>query len=311
MDASTVPSPLEEHEFGGFTYFLQTHAPICSAPVADYPTVVFLGGLLQDVRAWHRCAKFLNQYTTVIAIDAPGTGFSPALPPEYGFDFIADAVASVLDRKGLECVTVGGASYGGLIAYRFAQRHPERLHSLILGGTFTQLLDEWREQARGHLEKIYDRQLDGVADEFIGSLLNLEPGVYVERQKLVRRVLKSTIERLTDGQVLQYIANIERVLTSEAIDTLPPPPVRSLLFTGEHDPFTTPGQMRSLARGFEDAVFTTVLDADHVSILERFDAVAEMLRRFLADETLAGLNGCTRPEYYGRAYQRDRTIAAA
>lgn len=311
MDASTLDLPLEKHEYGGFTCYYQTHPAARGAAAEDYPVVVFLGGLLQDVRAWLRCAKFLNQYTTVVAVDAPGTGFSPALPPEYGFDYIADAVVSVLDREGLERVTLGGASYGGLIAYRFAQRHPDRLHSLILGGTFTQLTDEWRGQASGHLEKIYNRQLDGVADEFVGTLLNCQPDIYVERQKLVRRVLKSTIERLTDEQVLQYIANIERVLSSEAVDSLPPPAVRSLLFTGEHDPFTTPRQMRGLARRFDDAVFTSILDADHVSILERFDSVAEMLRRFLAGESLSGVNGCTRPEYYGRAHHRDPIIAAA
>lgn len=311
MDASKFDPPLQSHEFRGYQCYSQTHAAFAKAPTADYPPIVFLGGLLQDVRAWHRMAKYLTQYTTVVAIDAPGTGFAPPLPPAHGFDFIADAVRSVLDEMELDQVAVAGASYGGLIAYRFAQHHEDRVDSLILGGTFTELLDEWRGQAHEHLEKIYNRQLDGVAEQFIGTLLNLDPNVYVEKQKLVCRVLKSTIERLTDEQVLQYIANIERVMTSEAIDRQAAPSVRSLLFTGEHDPFTTAANMRSLAGRFDDAVFTTVEHADHVSVLERFDSVAEMLRCFLAGESIANVEGLSRPEHYGRAKHRDRIIAAA
>lgn len=265
---------------------------------------------MQDVRAWQRCAKYLNQYTTVIAIDPPGAGFSPTLPPQYDFDFIADAICAILDAKGLGRVALGGASYGGVIAYRFAQLYPDRLHSLVLGGTFTQLLDAWRAKAIGHLDKIRNRRFDAVADEFVETLVCQDPTCFVSRQKLVRRVLTSTIMRMTGEQADQYVANIERVLVQPPADFAAAPHVRSLLFTGEHDPFTSPQQMRRLAGGFHDAVFTTILDADHVSILERFDVVVQMIHRFFAGQSLLGLAGCTRPEYYGRVHQRDANAAA-
>lgn len=307
MVTISLDPPLELHEYRGFKCYLQTHA----GPVQGYPAVVFLGGLMQDVRAWLRCANYLKRFTTVIAIDPPGMGFSPTLPSKFNFDFIADSVRSVLDKKGLDRVALGGASYGGLIAYRFAQLYPERLSALVLGGTFTQLLDSWRAQAVGHLEKVRNKRLAALANEFVETLVCQNSDVHVARRKLVRRVLTSTLARMSDNEVQQYGANIERVLVQEPIDSLSPPKVRSLLFTGEHDPFTTPRQMRSLASGFDDAVFTTIRDADHVSVLEQFEIVVELIRRFFGSESLLGVDGCTRPEYFGRKYQRDPISAAA
>ena len=109
MIASPPGPPLKKHEYRGFTCYHQTHL----AKARDLPVVVFLGGLMQDVRSWLRSAAYLNQYTTVIAIDPPGMGYSPMLPAEYGFDFIADAVCSVLDEMKLDRVAMGGASTVG------------------------------------------------------------------------------------------------------------------------------------------------------------------------------------------------------
>jgi pimeloyl-ACP methyl ester carboxylesterase len=307
MVTISLDPPLEQHEYCGFKCYYQTHR----ASVERFPVVVFLGGLLQDVRAWFRCARYLNRFTTVIAIDPPGIGYSPVLPSEYDFDFIADSVRSVLDAKGLDRVALGGASYGGLIAYRFAQLYPERLSTLVLGGTFTQLLDSWRAQAVGHLEKVRNNRLDDVASEFVTTLACQDADVHILRRKLVRRVLTSTLARMSEGEVQQYCANIERVLVQKAIASLEPPKVRSLLFTGQHDTFTTPQHMRGLASGFDEAVFTTILDADHLSILERFETVIELIHRFFASESLMGVHGSSHPEYFGRKHQRDQIRAAA
>jgi len=307
MLTTSLDPPLEQHVYRGFKCYVQTH----ESPVQEFPAVVFLGGLMQDVRAWLRCAKYLTQFTTVIAIDPPGMGFSPALPSRYGFDFVADAVRSVLDEKGLDRVALGGASYGGVIAYRFAQLYPERLNSLVLGGTFTQLLEAWRIQAIGHLEKVRNRRLDDVATEFVETLICQDEDIHILRRKLVRRVLATTLARMSEHEVQRYGANIERVLIQKPIDSAIAPQVRTLLFTGEHDSFTTPDKMRSLASGFEDAVFTTIRDADHISVLERFETVVELIRRFFAGKSLFGVSGCTRPEYFGRRHQRDQIRAAA
>ncbi|HEV3140063.1 MAG TPA: alpha/beta hydrolase [Vicinamibacterales bacterium] len=50
-------------------------------------------------------------------------------------DSYAQQVADALDRAGVQSAIVCGISFGGLIALRFASRHPPRCHALVLAST--------------------------------------------------------------------------------------------------------------------------------------------------------------------------------
>lgn len=55
--------------------------------------------------------------------------------PELGFESYVRQLERVLDRAGLARSTVCGVSYGGLIALRYAARHPSRVGALVLVST--------------------------------------------------------------------------------------------------------------------------------------------------------------------------------
>ena len=55
--------------------------------------------------------------------------------PARGFDDFADQLEAVLDARGLSSAIVCGVSFGGLIALRFAARHPDRTLALVLVST--------------------------------------------------------------------------------------------------------------------------------------------------------------------------------
>ena len=52
-----------------------------------------------------------------------------------GLNPYADAVAAMMTAAKVECATICGVSFGGLIAVRFAARHPTRCGALILAST--------------------------------------------------------------------------------------------------------------------------------------------------------------------------------
>ena len=69
----------------------------------------------------------------VIALDAPGFGESPALPPEgYTVDLLVGLALELLDALELERVAYMGHSWGGSIAVHLAARSPERVGALVL-----------------------------------------------------------------------------------------------------------------------------------------------------------------------------------
>jgi 3-oxoadipate enol-lactonase len=55
--------------------------------------------------------------------------------PRGEFDTFADQVEAALDERGVSSAIICGVSFGGLIALRFAARHPERTIKLVLVST--------------------------------------------------------------------------------------------------------------------------------------------------------------------------------
>jgi pimeloyl-ACP methyl ester carboxylesterase len=69
----------------------------------------------------------------VVAIDGPGFGASPALPPEaYAVDRLAGLLWDVADELGLKRPVLAGHSWGGTIAVHAAADRPSDVAALVL-----------------------------------------------------------------------------------------------------------------------------------------------------------------------------------
>ncbi len=65
--------------------------------------------------------------------DEPAAKF--AFTPDLGFDGYADQVLAALDSNRTAQAVICGVSFGGLVALRFAARHPGRVSALVLAST--------------------------------------------------------------------------------------------------------------------------------------------------------------------------------
>ena len=100
---------------------------------ADAPPLVLLHGMGSCASDLAGLLRRLRRHASLrLAPDLPGHGHSPVpvpgLEPDRMANQLADALARLLDRPAV----VFGSSLGGLAAVRFAQRHPERVQSLVL-----------------------------------------------------------------------------------------------------------------------------------------------------------------------------------
>jgi len=79
-----------------------------------------------------------------IVLDQPGTGASQWVQGWRPEDSVEDAVA-FLDQRGIRGpVIVTGWSWGSTMALLFAQRHPERVCGVVVGGVWTNTPEEVR-----------------------------------------------------------------------------------------------------------------------------------------------------------------------
>lgn len=106
------------------------HVP---AGQADLPPVLFIhgasGNLLDQMVP---IRPLLEGRAEMLFVDRPGHGWSERGPADNATPFgQAAAIASLMDRHGMEDAIVVGHSFGGAIAAAFAVAHPEKTRGLV------------------------------------------------------------------------------------------------------------------------------------------------------------------------------------
>jgi pimeloyl-ACP methyl ester carboxylesterase len=86
--------------------------------------LVLIHGLGSSRRAWGPVLPALERRHDVLALDLPGFGEAPPLPPGVAptVPALADAVERAMDEAGLETAHLAGNSMGGWIALELARR---------------------------------------------------------------------------------------------------------------------------------------------------------------------------------------------
>jgi len=95
------------------------------------PTMVLLHGVSGNGGTWQEFATNFADHWHVIAPDQRGHGWSPRADA-YSFDLFADDLHGLLDAFGIEQAVLVGHSMGGVVAYRYAEKHPERVAAMVL-----------------------------------------------------------------------------------------------------------------------------------------------------------------------------------
>jgi pimeloyl-ACP methyl ester carboxylesterase len=99
----------------------------------DGAEVILVHGLASSLAFWYSGTMLrLRRHFRITAYDLRGHGYSAMPPTGYTHMQMADDLAGLADRLGLQKFHLVGHSFGGLIALSYAQRYPERLRSLVL-----------------------------------------------------------------------------------------------------------------------------------------------------------------------------------
>lgn len=107
----------------------------------DAPWVSFVHGAGGSSSIWYKQIREFRKEHNVLLIDLRGHGKSARGRWKKGDSFahIADEVKTVLDELNIRRTHVIGMSLGTIVAQTMAERFPERITSLILGGAIIRL----------------------------------------------------------------------------------------------------------------------------------------------------------------------------
>lgn len=107
------------------------------------PWAVFVHGAGGSSSIWSRQIRDFSRTNNVLLLDLRGHGKSKHPIYEkikrYSFDSIGDEVMEIMDHLKINKAHFIGISLGTIIIRDLAERYPERIHSMILGGAVMKL----------------------------------------------------------------------------------------------------------------------------------------------------------------------------
>ena len=141
---------------------------------AKAPPLLLLHGVSLTSEIWIRNIDELGQNFRVIAVDLLGHGFTkPKHDRPARIEEKIEHLEALIDTLGFERLSIGGSSYGGLIAANLVLRRPDRFDRLIINGSGSAFNTE--EQ----LSAFMDRILAG----YRPTLAESSPDMWRERLK--------------------------------------------------------------------------------------------------------------------------------
>ncbi len=226
-----------------------------------------------------------------ISMDAIGHGYSDKpLDVTYHSPLFVDHLLRFMDAAGIERAHLIGQSLGGWTAMNFAQRHPDRMHSLVcLTGAGILLNDE---ASRKQSEEVH-KAVKSVTQNAVQ-----EPTRDSVRKRLEWLMLDpaSVTDDLVETRYRIFMLDDSRQAMPKMVaeqpgegnrpyllkeDDLAALDVRTLVIWSDHNP-TTPAEVgRKAAALMPNARFELISNAGHWAQYEQADTVNKLLIDFL------------------------------
>ncbi|THV22076.1 alpha/beta fold hydrolase [Glycomyces paridis] len=283
MPRTSFPPTVHKHRLAGYTYWSR----LTRSQSPRLEPVVLVGGALHRKEDWGRVEQGMLKAADVVCPDLPGWGEADLLPPYLGPDVPVQALVDLLDDLGIERVNVFAGSYGTSVGYRLAQTHPDRIARMVLAGTMSGIPAHSRPMMRRAVELAIAGPRERFGPAAVAALMS--EGTDIASAAVVRRILSLRFGTADAGDLAKFVANTNRLLSRELIDTAIPPAVPVLFTTGEHDTLTPPELCRDLALTCPESWFVEMALADHLIHLERPAELVDLMTRFFAEEPLDDL----------------------
>jgi pimeloyl-ACP methyl ester carboxylesterase len=246
----------------------------------DGPAFVLVNGLTQYAELWagYRTA-LVARGLRVATYDMLGQGASDKPGLFISQDDQVAALGLLIDQLGKGPIFLGGISFGGLIALRYAIAHPDRLAGLVAMSAFAELSPQLTLLGNalrtglilGGTSYLQDLLLPmNLSDAWLGPLLG--------KLEAVKRQGWLTNDVYALQNLMESFLGFEPLTPQLSTITVP-----TLILNGEFD-FLTPRSLHETLRiHIPDSALVIIPHAYHAFTLEKPELTADLLATFAED----------------------------
>jgi 3-oxoadipate enol-lactonase len=250
---------------------LQLHYEISG----DGTPLVLTQGLGADLHFWDESFESFESDHRTLRWDVRGSGASDAPPGPYRLEAFSTDLLHLLDALEIERVHLLGVSMGGVIAQRFALDNLDRLLSLILSSTSSEVGPRAVTMRQRLADQVETRGFD---DRNSDASRGFAPSFAAQHPDVVRRVTETT--RACDPKA--YAAAARAVADYNWTADLERVTVPVLILQGLDDQLTPPGGSVRMSRALPCSRLLMIPGAGHYLPLEQPELFTSCVRAFTA-----------------------------
>ncbi len=252
------------------------------------PALILLHGFPQDWYEFHKLMPRLARRFTVIAVDLRGIGGSRATAGGYDAANLAADIEQLAARLGLERYYVAGHDMGGMVAYAFARRFPDRARGVMMIESPLPGVAPWEEvKTNPLLWHVNFHQTPKLPERLVAGRQAIYLGYFFDfiKPKLTREEAAHYVSAYNSPAQLRAGFELYRALPAdEKFNAAQTGPLELplVLVGGEESfgPLMTRFADSLRANGCRNVSTEVIRGARHYVADERPDAVAELIERY-------------------------------
>ncbi len=242
--------------------------------------ILIANSLMSDLSMWDWNVPALADRYRVLRYDKRGHGGSQTTPAPYSITQLADDAVALLDALKIDKVHFIGLSMGGMIGQQLGARYPERVYSLSLCDTASEMPPRnlWEER----FEIARKEGIPGLVD---GTIQRWFTAPFIERAPQdIEKVRQMILGTGVEGYIGCASAVRDMAQTTMLLKIKSP----TLILTGRQDPACTVDQAIVLNRMIDGSKMVILEEAAHLSNIEQPEAFNRTVRAFIdtVDNTL-------------------------
>ncbi|HEV3257574.1 MAG TPA: alpha/beta hydrolase [Gemmataceae bacterium] len=239
------------------------------------PPLVLVPGLAGGFGLLGPLARLLAKDFRVISYQLRGEDDCFALRQRFGLADLVEDLGEFLDWQGLECPSLLGVSFGGVLALEFAARFPYRLQHLVVQGAGSRFERGLLQRVAGAVLSRYPLPTD---NPFVNQFFNLLFGGRQRPGALFQFVTRQCWQ--TDQSVMAH-----RFRLVEQFDIRPRLGrirVPTLVLAGDRDLLVSEQSLRDLCAGVAGNRLVRLGGCGHLAFVTQPCRVADEVKKFLA-----------------------------
>jgi 3-oxoadipate enol-lactonase len=243
------------------------------------PPLVLTHGIGGSADVWAPVLPPLAKRFRVITWDVRGFGRSEKPAGPYSAELWARDLAALLDALAIERAHILGHSMGGVIAQRFALDFPQKLATLILVSTSSQVNERAAEHWLGQADEI---ERDG----FAAYIAKQQAGYTEEFRRAHPEQLENDCRRVEMNDSRAYAAGARAVASynfTPALHTITAP---TLILQGLTDQQTPPGGSVIISRNIHGSRLVMLEGTGHGLYSEQPQKFVQLVDEFLNHVTV-------------------------